>query len=394
MPGVPTSIWRVPGMPALALVATLGFSGFAVLVPVAPLWAATGGADPTGAGLVGGVMLAATVATQGFVPPALRRYGWGPVLAIGLVLLGAPSLLMGATSDLPALLVLSAVRGIGFGALTVCGGAAVAELVEPARRGAGVGAYGVAVAVPNVVVLPTGPWLAEHVGFWVAFAIGAAPLLGVPAAFRLGRAVGQATTARVAADTGDHTSTVRGVARLLRPTAILVSVTLAGGGLLTFAPQMVDDATLATAVLFLIGAVAAVTRWNAGSLVDRSGAEPFVWPLVIVTVAGLVVFAWGLLDQDARAWALVVGATLVGISYGALQNFTLVLAFQAVPHRRAGLASVMWNVGFDAGTAVGSVLIGLLATEMSFPAGLFVTAAICATALPIALLRPARRELR
>ena len=34
------SVWRAPGMPALIAMTALGFSGYAVLMPVAPLWAA------------------------------------------------------------------------------------------------------------------------------------------------------------------------------------------------------------------------------------------------------------------------------------------------------------------------------------------------------------------
>ena len=55
-------------MPSLLLATFLGFSGFAVLMPVAPLWAVHGGADEGGAGLVNGVLLLVTVLTQFTVP--------------------------------------------------------------------------------------------------------------------------------------------------------------------------------------------------------------------------------------------------------------------------------------------------------------------------------------
>ena len=51
------SVWSVPGMVALAVVAFTGFSGYAALLPVAPLWAVRGGADSAGAGLVNFVLL-------------------------------------------------------------------------------------------------------------------------------------------------------------------------------------------------------------------------------------------------------------------------------------------------------------------------------------------------
>ena len=47
VPGAPGSgsVWRVPGMPWLLGSAALWFSGFALLLPVAPLWVIRGGSD-------------------------------------------------------------------------------------------------------------------------------------------------------------------------------------------------------------------------------------------------------------------------------------------------------------------------------------------------------------
>src|SRR5699024_8046105 len=185
-----SSVWTARGMPSLLVATFLGFSGFAVLMPVAPLWAVHGGADEGGAGLVNGVLLLATVLTQFTVPTMLRRLGWGPVLAAGLVLLGAPALALIASDALPAILALSAVRGVGFGILTVTGSAAVADLSDPHTRGAAVGAYGFSVAGPQVVLLPLGAWVAETVDFTVVFAVASLPLLGVPVALALGRVLG------------------------------------------------------------------------------------------------------------------------------------------------------------------------------------------------------------
>ena len=66
VPGTPGpgSVWRVSGMPWLLGSAALWFSGFALLVSVAPLWVIHGGSDSLGAGLVTGVMMACTVLAQ------------------------------------------------------------------------------------------------------------------------------------------------------------------------------------------------------------------------------------------------------------------------------------------------------------------------------------------
>ena len=78
-------------MPLLIAMTVLGFSGYAALLPVAPLWAVHGGAGSVGAGLVNGVLMLFTVLTQLVVPAALRRFGWASVLAAGALLLGLPA---------------------------------------------------------------------------------------------------------------------------------------------------------------------------------------------------------------------------------------------------------------------------------------------------------------
>ena len=56
-------------------------------------------------------------------------------------------------------------------------------------------------------------------------------------------------------------------------------------------------------------------------------------------------------------WLLVAGALALGISYGALQNLALLIAFAHVPAPGIPTASAVWNIGFDAGTAAGAVMV-------------------------------------
>lgn len=378
------SVWRVPGMPALLTMTMTGFSGYSAMLPVAPLWAAQGGAGPAGAGAVNGVLMLFTVLTQPFVPRAIRRFGWGPVLVAGMVLCGVPPLMHVLTDGLVATLALSAVRGLGFGVLTVTGSAALAELVAPAQRGKAIGAYGLAIAGPQLLLLPVAPWIAETFGFWVVFLISACPMLGCLPALALARMV----STRPQDGTEHYTEEFfRRYRRLLPPMGLLLGVTLAGGALITFTPHMTSSSVLTTGGLLVLTATAATSRWGFGGLADRHGAGPFLWPLVVLTVIGMTGTAWAVRDPAATAAAaFLAGMAVVGISYGGLQNLTLVAAFRAVARRDYGVASAVWNVGFDAGTGLGAVLVGLVAAGTSFPVALLVGAGFSLATLPLALL--------
>ncbi|CUR59630.1 Transmembrane transport protein [metagenome] len=384
------SIWRQPGMAPLVGMTCAGFSGFAVLLTVAPLWAVEGGATTAGAGLVNGVLLLFTVLTQLLVPRALRRFGWGPVLTVGLVLLGVPGALLSLGDGLGVVLALSAVRGVGFGVLTVSGSAAVAALVSAERRGEAIGAYGLAIAVPNLVILPAGPWIAESLGYGVAFALSALPLAGIPAAHRLASAL-HVTASDPHPDTrplepGESKRTA--YLRLLRPMLLLLAVTLAGGAVITFAPQMVDDAGVAAGGLLLMGVSAALSRWRLGVLADRYGAQRFVVPLVVLTGVAMALVSWSVAGAGgARTGSFLAGLLLLGLCYGGLQNLTLLISFAVVSRRHHNLASAVWNVGFDAGTALGSVAVGVLAELTSFATALLVAGAVAIATLPLAVQR-------
>ena len=381
-------------MAPLVVMTSAGFSGYALLLTVAPLWAVHGGATTAGSGFVNGVLLLFTVLTQLLVPRALRRFGWSRVLTTGLVLLGVPGVLLSLSDALAVVLALSAVRGVGFGVLTVTGSAAVAALVGVERRGEAIGAYGLAVAAPNLVLLPAGPWIAESLGYPVVFALSALPLAGIPAARRMASALRlQAPDLHpgvvTARDPHDPESTA--YLRLLPPMLLLLAVTLAGGAVITFTPQMIDSAPVAAGGLLLMGLSAAISRWRVGVLADRYGAQRFLVPLVPLTGAAMALVSWSVADSDRdRVGSFLVAMLLIGLCYGGLQNLTLVISFAAVSRRHHNLASAVWNVGFDAGTALGSVAVGVLAQLTSFATAFLVAGAIAVATLPLALRRPAR----
>ena len=383
------SVWSAPGMIALAFVAFTGFSGYAALLPAAPLYVVReGSADSAGAGAVNFVLLGATVATQFAVPWLIRRFGWGPVLAAGMVLMGVPSLLHPLTVDLAPTLGLSAVRGVGFGILTVAGSAAAVLLVDPRRRGAAVGAYSLALSVPNVLLMPSGGWIGDTWGFWPVFLLGAVPLLGIPACFALGPHLPERSThAPDEPDTPDAPAGRSTYLRLVPPSLILLTVTLAGGAIITFAPQMVAVPWLSALGLFAFGLTSTLTRWWIGAFSDRVGVDKLLWPFVLLIVLGLLGVAWVVRTPVGMGhlvlWAAACG--IVGLGYGALQNLTMLQAFAAAGPRRVGAASAVWNAGFDTGTGSGALLVGAVALATGFGPAMALTAVLCLLALPAAL---------
>jgi predicted MFS family arabinose efflux permease len=417
-----------------------GFTGFFVTMSALPAWLAGRGTPEALAGLVTTVLLVATVGTQLLVPRLVQRAGLATALSAGLIALGAPSLLLLVDGGLGWVLGICAVRGVGFGILTVLGAAMTARLVPVARRGEALGIYGLAIAVPNLLAVPGGVALVVGGHFAPVAIIGAAPLLSLVAVPALARSVrdgGSSSDVRRAYtapaddsasavgtapnndtmpndDTAPHDNTVQnhdtmpngdavstdetaraeqgrrsrraaGLAAI-GPSLVLLVVTLAGGGFLTYLPIARPDGALATVSLLVWGVAGALTRWRVGVLADRSGLTRLLPGSSATAMVGVGVVAAGLLLPGASGWAVtVLGAALLGIGYGGAQNLTLVAAFARARQRETATVSSVWNVGFDAGTALGAALVGGLTTIMSVPGALAVTGVLVALSIPLAM---------
>ena len=353
-------------MPWLLGSAALWFSGFALLVSVAPLWVIHGGSDNLGAGLVTAVMMACTVLSQLSMRRVLAGLGWRWTLVLGSGLLGLPALGHLAADSLWAVTALAALRGLGFGVVTVCGATAVAAFVEPGRRGRALGALGLAAAAPQFILVPAAPWLAQRIGFGYVFVLAVLPALAMPFAWPIARAVGEADRVPVGgAGPGTPVAFWRAVSG---PVAALVAVTASGGAILTFTAHILASPALGFLGLLAFTGPAAVSRWAAGSVADRFGPTPAIAPLLLVSALGLAAIAARADNvHDAAGRVLVIaGLLLAGVAYGGLQNLTLTRAFAAAGEPARSSVSIVWNLSFDAGTGLGAFATGAIATATSY----------------------------
>lgn len=385
------SLWRSPGLRRLVLLTLLGFSSFFLLLGSAASWAHTGGAGEGAAGLVTTVLLGCTVAVQGVVPALLRRFGIGTVLVAGMLALGAAAPLYGVSADLPLLLCVSAVRGFGFAVLTVVGVTLTAVVAPPERRGESIGLYGLGIAVPNLFCVPAGVALTQAGHFPVVALLGAAPVLGIPLALSLGRAA-ELTDAHRPSGPAQVRSSWRTAARVAAPSLVLLTVTLAAGGLVTFVPISRPTGATAPVALLVFGASSALCRWRVGVFADRVGSPNLLPATLLTAVAGITIVAVGL-RPGANSVVAYFGALLFGAGYGCVQNLTLVDALARAGRTSITIASATWNAAFDAGTASGAVAVGILAeTGIGLPGALSLTGMLMAFALPLAAARGDRPE--
>ena len=165
------NMWKSPGLIGTLIAVATAFGSWTMLLPTLPLAVIESGGSKTLAGATTGIFMLFTVITQMFTPRALRTIGYTPVMVFSAAILGVPALAyMVSIAPVPVLAV-SAIRGIGFGALTVAQAALIAELVPLKFLGKASGALGLVIGLVEMLVLPLGLNLAKHFGFNLVYGI-------------------------------------------------------------------------------------------------------------------------------------------------------------------------------------------------------------------------------
>ena len=356
-------------------------ASFYLLLSTVPEYARAAGASAGTAGLTTTALTLSSVAAYLVAPRLIARYGYRPVLAVGLAALGAPALVLAAPSGIGAslavIMTVCAVRGVGFAVTCVAGYALTVSLIPPQRRGEGLGLVGVVSGVPAVTCLPLGVWLAAHVGYRPVFVAGGlaalAGLASVPWLPRPGRAAGPSTGILAALRTP----------ALNRPALTFSAAAMAVGIVVTFLPLAMakTSADVAALALLVQAATAIGGRWLAGRYGDRRGPAVLLAPGVLVAAAGLAA-----LSLTAVPALVIAGAAVFGAGFGVTQNASLTIMYDRVPESGYSAVSALWNLAYDGGMGVGAAGFGVLAVRTGYPAAFALTAAV----LPRVVLAAAR----
>ncbi|MBE8516305.1 MFS transporter [Amycolatopsis sp. H6(2020)] len=352
--------------------------GFFLPLSVVPLLA-----TQSGAGLATVALLLATVAAELVTPRLVARVGYRWALAVGLVLLGVPTLVLTVSDDLRVIVAVSVVRGIGYAIAVVAGGAVTALLIPPDRRGEGLALVGIVGGIPSLLALPAGVWAAAHWGYAPVFVVTTvATLLALVSVPGLPR---RSLSASVSAKEEGVLAGLRNPV-LTRPATLFAMSAAAVGVLVTFLPLAAADqpAWVAATALLAQPAAATATRWVAGRIGDRHGPTWLLAPGLLLCVAGMAGIAF-----TGTPAAVIGGALVFGTGFGALQNATLSLMYARVPAGGESAVSAIWNAAYDLGMAAGALGAGLLISSAGYP----VTFALTAVAILPALLL-ARRDRR
>jgi len=384
------SVWEAPGFIAALVAIASAFGGWAMLLPVVPYAVLRDGGSASLAGATTGVFMGFTVCTQIITPKLTRRFGYTPVLVVAAFLLGIPALGHIASVKAIPVLTVSAIRGIGFGALCVAESALIAELVPVRFLGKATALLGVSVGLSQCILLPAGLSVSEAVGttpVYVATAV--ISLMSALMCLRIPRLRPQAAPPNKSRFTEDGRYLAPTWKLVLVPALCICTAAIAYGAISSFLPTAVKEsmpergALIGGALLAAVGFAQMISRYFAGVVADKRGVPGATMiPAQILVLIGVILLAVTLSGALPWPW-LFVCVLVYGLGYGAIQNESMLDMFTRLPRSKLSEASALWNMSFDSGTGLGSLLLGFVVASSGY-VGAFSTAA-CIVAVALSL---------
>ena len=369
--------------------------GFGIVAPAIPLFAKGFGVSNVAAGAVISVFALVRLVSAPVAGRLVNRLGERWVLATGIGIVGASSLLAGLSGSYLQLLVLRGAGGFGSAMFTVSSFALLLRVVGPDQRGRATGVYQTGFLLGGIA----GPAFGGPLTAWslrAPFFVYAGTLLiagGVATVF-LARTALRAH--EVAAGTAEHVPTPLGTA--LRSSAYRAAVVnnfAVGWAVIGVRASLVPvfvveglrlGASWTGAGLVLSAAVQALVLVPAGRRADTAGRRPFLRAGAALALAAGVAMAFaGSAPLFLLGMALYgAGSAMLGVSSAAVVGDVI--------GGRGGAPVAAFQMASDAGAFVGPLAAGALADAASFRVAFLATAAVSGVALLTTAVMPETRR--
>ena len=330
------------------------------------------------------------------------KFGRVKLMVAGTLICAVTCVLLGMVSFFPLLMVIRALNGAGFGLLSTCAGAAVADIVPKHRLTEGIGIYG----MYNTIAQAVGPGIAlaliagDAISDYRRMFYITAVLCAV-SAFANGGVSYERRRKKQAGSYSDEASAINEQSMdvtgseplpkaifgfeyaVFAPVAVMMVLYFGIAGLMSFMSPFARWKGIDNPGLYYAVSAAGIffSRVVFGKIADKRGMD-------IVIIPGMAVLAvcLALLPSINSLAALAALALPIGISQGAVvPTFNSMLFRRCSPARR-GTASGAYFVAIDLGFAIGAPLLGALADAKDYGYIFFAAALFVALALILYLL--------
>jgi len=331
------------------------FLGFQMLIPTLPVYVKEIGGTSSNIGLVVGMFTVAALFVRPLTGNALQKFNKKIILMIGtaICLLAMGSYLFASTIFL--LLAVRILHGAGFGITTTTYGTVVSDLIPSARRGEGMGYFGLSGTIAMALGPLIGLWLMQTYNFTILFLCALSCTI---VSLILTKLLQIQKTKQPPQQSSSSFLDGFIERKALLPSLLILCITLMYGGIGSFITLFATEVGIADiSLFFLCNALAiAVTRPFSGKLYDAKGHTFVIIPGVIITFTGII-----LLSYTTTIPSLIIAAACYGSGFGAIQPALQAWMIDRVaPHRR-GVATATFFSAFDLGIGAGAIIFGFIA---------------------------------
>ena len=357
--------------------------GFGLITPILPLYADSFGLGPSLIGVVIGVYGLARFLVNVPAGRLAETKGRRPVLITGILINTVSAALMATAQNLPQLLLYRVLGGAGAATVLLAGQIMVADLSTPANRARLSSIYqGFFLIGIGMGPLPGG-FLADQFGLQAPFAVYAvtSALTCLAAIFTLSETRPATVPVLTAEAVATHVRRSAGSILWSRGFVLIAAVSFMQffgrtGAMFNIVPLMARDrldlspAQIGLA-LTLVNVLNIATLYHAGTLSDRFGRKPVIWPSTVIAGLSMVAFA-----ASGGYLAFIGSALLWGLASGISGPSPGAYIADLAPPERRGRVIGAFRTCSDAGYIVGPLLLGWLAGTAGFTLPLIVTAVL------------------
>ncbi|UOQ47028.1 MFS transporter [Gracilibacillus caseinilyticus] len=345
---------------SLAIVNLFVFMSFYTLLTTLPLFVMNewNGSEAEG-GMVVTAMLLAAILLRPFSGTILSKYGKTKVLLISNICFAVTMVVYIWVDSYYALLLLRFIHGFSFAIVTTATSALAADIVPAAKRGEGLGYFTMSMNLAIVL----GPFfglsfiqITSYNNLFIILSIFS--ILSVLSTFLL-----------KVEDPPEQEITPFNWRELLeRPVlpiaAIGLLISFAYASIVSFISVFASARGLdqVSSYFFAVFAITMLsTRPFLGKQFDLRGPRAVIIPCMLLFAAGFV-----LLSLSQNAFTFLLAAGIIGIGYGSLLPFFLSISVSKVSLSRSGHATATFLTLYDAGIAIGSSVLGIVASMLGF----------------------------
>ncbi|NOU75731.1 MFS transporter [Paenibacillus sp. LMG 31458] len=347
----------------LSLSNMLLFLGFQMLLPTLPVFVSENGGSSTQVGLVIGLLTLSAIVIRPFAGMALDMLGRKIVLVIGSLICIAAMGGFIASATVFVVLFIRFIHGIGWGISTTSYGVIASDIIPAARRGEGMGYFGLGSTLAMALGPLAGIWIMNNFGYTLLFicCFVSTILSFVCTQFVTLPQLSKATKAQVGSANSVWSKLIEKQA--LFPSLLVLLLGVTYGGIVSFITLFSKETGIENVGLFfLINALSVfVIRPVSGRIFDRYGHFWIIFPGALFSIAGLL-----LLSLATTTGLMICAAACYGIGFGSVQPTLQAWTINRIaPHQR-GAANATFYSAFDLGIGGGGMLLGTVAGVSSY----------------------------